>query len=75
MKQIRLFCLVIILGAGASFLIPNFTMANNQTRVSALVLEHLTYKYQDGSYQITTNLDGGYWELHENKKIILVARF
>lgn len=75
MNKIRLFCFLVFLGAGASFLSPNFSVAQSQVEITATVLEHLTIIESNGKYEITTNLRGGYWAISENQKLIVVAKY
>jgi hypothetical protein len=73
--KIRLFLISILLGAGASFLIPEIAIAQSQVIISATVLEHLTCIKNNGQYQITTNFHGGYWEIISDNIIAVVARY
>jgi hypothetical protein len=55
--KIRLFCLAILLGAGALFLIPqkNCTAEKNTVSVSAVVLEEISYRLLDDQITVQTN--------------------
>jgi hypothetical protein len=56
--KIRLFCLVIFMGAGALFLMPGFCSADSSDiSVSAIVLTQITYLREKDKTWLVTNTD------------------
>jgi hypothetical protein len=54
--KIRLFCLAIFMGAGALFLMPQFSMAEGQNiSISAIVLEQITYQRVNQTTTLLSN--------------------
>ena len=46
-----------------------------QVRVTATVMESITYLNDGWSVKIQTNIPAGYWMVKKNNQIVIVARF